>query len=167
MICLYRMAYQDKQDNGCRVDKFLFGLPTREWSSDVCYRLFASVPSVNYFRHLINSIVFETSIMALGRCELYLAVPPPIYIVSNIIEIFTKYLTMAIVYYTILLQHLTCNNEAGYMQYRSTSMLFQMMFKHEFIARIPRKYFLPYQTKYRVSKTSKLAKVIITTKKGI
>lgn len=51
------------------------------------------------------------------------------------------------------------------MQYRSTGILFQMMFTHEFITRIPRKYFLPYQSKYRVSKTSKLAKVIIKLNK--
>lgn len=82
MINLYRLAYQDKQDNGKRVDNFLYGLPVQDWSEQLSYRLFANVATVNYFRHLVNSIVFQTSIMALGRCELYLALPPPIYIAS-------------------------------------------------------------------------------------
>lgn len=44
-------------------------------------------------------------------------------------------------------QHLTCDSRAGLLLYRATTVLFQIFFTHEFVARVPRKYFLPYQFK--------------------
>lgn len=78
---MWRIAYQDKLDNGKRVETFLSGLPVHEWDADVNMRLFACVGSVNFFKHIINSVVFQNGLMALGRCEFYMAMPPPIYIV--------------------------------------------------------------------------------------
>lgn len=77
------MAFQDKLDNGKRVDTFLFGLPINEWDANVNMRVFACVGSVNFFKHIINSVVFQSGLMALGRSEFYLAMPPPIYIVRG------------------------------------------------------------------------------------
>jgi dimethyladenosine transferase 2, mitochondrial len=43
--------------------------------------------------------------------------------------------------------------------YRSTTMLFQIMFEHEFIGKIPREYFLPWQVSPDLRSRNKLAKV--------
>lgn len=45
--------------------------------------------------------------------------------------------------------------------YRASTILFQILFEHKFITKIPRQYFLPYQSKYNLEKRSKLAKVSI------
>lgn len=82
LIGLWRIAFQDKLDNGKRVSDLLSIIPKRDWKDDFNYRLYAAVGSVEFFKHLINSIVFETSILSLGRCEMYFVLPPPLYIVS-------------------------------------------------------------------------------------
>lgn len=84
MLGMWRIAHQDKLDNGKRVETFLHGLPINDWDADVNMRLFACVGSVNFFKHIINSVVFQNGLMALGRCEFYLAMPPPIYIVRTV-----------------------------------------------------------------------------------
>lgn len=48
--------------------------------------VFGAVGSYPFFKHLINSLIFQTSLYNLGRCEMILAMPPPIYIVTNIIN---------------------------------------------------------------------------------
>lgn len=45
--------------------------------------VFGAVGSYHFYKHLINSLIFQTSLYNLGRCEMILAMPPPIYIVSN------------------------------------------------------------------------------------
>lgn len=55
-------------------------------------------------------------------------------------------------------QHLTCSGEAGYLLYRATSILFQILFEYEFIAKLDRKDFLPWTAKTVSKKFSKLDK---------
>lgn len=45
------------------------------------------------------------------------------------------------------------------MLYRATTMLFQIMFTHEYITKLPRKAFLPFQAKYDLTQKNKLAKL--------
>jgi len=45
--------------------------------------VFGAVGSYPFFKHLINSLIFQTSLFNLGRCEMILAIPPPIYIVNT------------------------------------------------------------------------------------
>lgn len=47
------------------------------------------------------------------------------------------------------------------MIYRSTSILFQMLFEYRFITRLPREDFLPAQTEYNFTKGSKLGRVSV------
>lgn len=47
------------------------------------FSVFANVGSVNFIKYLINSIVFQNGLMSKGRPELFLIMPPPLYIVSN------------------------------------------------------------------------------------
>jgi len=46
--------------------------------------VFGAVGSYPFFKHLINSLIFQTSLFNLGRCEMILAIPPPIYIVNTL-----------------------------------------------------------------------------------
>ncbi|KAH8243073.1 hypothetical protein KR032_004323 [Drosophila birchii] len=134
-VNLWKLVYMDKMDGGTRVSDLLNDVPQRAFNDDVNMLVFGAVGSYPFFKHLINSLIFQTSLFNLGRCEMILAMPPPIYI------------------------HLTCTNEIGYLIYRSTSVLFQILFEHQFIAKVPREDFLPMQTDYSPSKGSKLGKV--------
>ncbi|EAT35245.1 AAEL012582-PA [Aedes aegypti] len=133
----WRHSYVDTLDQGGRVEKLLEGLPrgTRWKDEEVNFRLFSVIGSLQFFKSLINSVANQKGLFGLGRCEMVLAVPPLFFV------------------------HLTCRKDAGYKLYRSSSVLFQIFFEHEFIAKIPRKDFLPWpsihsakgrnQTQYR------------------
>ncbi|XP_022216047.1 dimethyladenosine transferase 2, mitochondrial [Drosophila obscura] len=135
MVNLWKLVFMDKMDNGVRVAELLHDVPQRAFNDDINMLVFGAVGSYSFFKHLINSLVFQTSLYNLGRCEMILAMPPPIYI------------------------HLTCNNDVGYLIYRSTTVLFQILFEHRFIAKVPREDFLPLQAEYKLTKSSKLGKV--------
>ncbi|XP_055911186.1 dimethyladenosine transferase 2, mitochondrial [Eupeodes corollae] len=134
-INLWKIVFQDKIDDGSRVANLLADVPKKLYADDPNMVVFGAVGSYVFFKHLINSIVFQNSLFSFGRSELYLVMPPAIYV------------------------HLTCSNEIGYMIYRSSSMLFQMMFEHKFITKLPREYFLPRQAEYKFKKSGKLDKV--------
>ncbi|XP_017071912.2 dimethyladenosine transferase 2, mitochondrial [Drosophila eugracilis] len=134
-VNLWKLVYMDKMDGGSRVADLLNDVPQKAFTDDINMLVFGAVGSYTFFKHLINSLIFQTSLFNLGRCEMILAMPPPIYI------------------------HLTCNNEIGYLIYRSTSVLFQILFEHKFIAKVPREDFLPQQAVYNPTKGSKLGKV--------
>ncbi|ALC46461.1 mtTFB2 [Drosophila busckii] len=134
-VALWKLAYMDKLDNGTRVSDLLQDVPQRAFTEDVNMLVIGAVGSYPFFKHLINSLVFQSSVFNWGRCEMLLALPPPIFI------------------------HLTCSNEIGYLIYRSASMLFQILFEHRFIAKVPREHFLPQQAEFNLGKSSKLGKV--------
>ncbi|XP_037729851.1 dimethyladenosine transferase 2, mitochondrial [Drosophila subpulchrella] len=134
-VNLWKLVYMDKIDGGSRVADLLNDVPQKAFTDDINMLIFGAVGSYPFFKHLINSLIFQTSLFNLGRCEMILAIPPPIYI------------------------HVTCNNEIGYLIYRSTSVLFQILFEHQFIAKVPREDFLPQQTAFSPTKGSKLVKV--------
>uniref|UniRef100_A0A1B0DNZ7 rRNA adenine N(6)-methyltransferase n=1 Tax=Phlebotomus papatasi TaxID=29031 RepID=A0A1B0DNZ7_PHLPP len=136
LTALWRIAYQDKLDNGDRVQKLLDGkLPKRDWTEEPNARIVGAIGSGNFFKHLVNSLVYQSSLLTYGRCEMFLVVPPPIYI------------------------QLTCSKDAGYLLYRYMSVLFQIFFEYEFIQKVPRKAFLPWQHDYNHAKHNKLSKV--------
>lgn len=81
LVGLWRLAYQDKLDNGKRVDTLLADLPTKEWDAQPNLRMFACVGSVVFFKYLLHSLVFQNGLMSMGRCEMYLCMPPPTFIV--------------------------------------------------------------------------------------
>lgn len=135
IVSLWKLSFQDRMDNGTRVSDMLSDLPKREYNEDPTALLFGGVGCYDFFKHLINSIIFQNGLFSWGRMEMFLAVPPPIYI------------------------HLTCNNDIGYLIYRSTSMLFQMIFEYRFITQLPREYFLPNQIEHKIIKGSRLKRV--------
>ncbi|XP_034484704.1 dimethyladenosine transferase 2, mitochondrial [Drosophila innubila] len=135
LVGLHKLAFMDKIDNGMRVADLLCDVPQKAFNEDINMLVLGAVGSYPFFKHLINSLIFQSSLYNLGRCEMMLAMPPPIYI------------------------HLTCSNDIGYLIYRSTSVLFQILFEHRFIAKVPRELFLPQQSNFNLSKSSKLLKI--------
>lgn len=134
-INIWKLAFQDKIDGGSRLDNFFENIPKKSYSDNPNLAVFGAVGSYTFFKHLINSFVFQSSLFSYGRSELYLIMPPAIFV------------------------HLTCSRDVGYMIYRSSSILFQLMFEHRLISKLPREFFLPHQTEYRMKKGSKLGKV--------
>ncbi|XP_013105854.1 dimethyladenosine transferase 2, mitochondrial [Stomoxys calcitrans] len=132
---IWKLVYQDKLDNGNRVQELLRDIPRKAHNQDPNLIIFGAIGSYQFLKHLINSIVFQNSFLTMGRPEMYLVLPPPLYL------------------------HLSCTNEIGYMVYRSTTILFQILFEYRFIAHLPREDFLPTQAEYNTSKGSKLRRV--------
>uniref|UniRef100_A0A1A9VZA8 rRNA adenine N(6)-methyltransferase n=1 Tax=Glossina brevipalpis TaxID=37001 RepID=A0A1A9VZA8_9MUSC len=143
IINLRKLAYMDKIDNGSRVIELLSDVPYKQYNDESNMILFGAVGCIQFFKHLINSVTFDNSLLSLGRAEMYLVMPPPMYLV-NLIE----RLNFAVLFTFILLlvQHLTCSNDVSYLVYRATSILFQILFEYRFIAYLPRDSFLPLQS---------------------
>jgi hypothetical protein len=59
----------------------------------------------------------------------------------------------------IVFQCLTCQPGEGYLFYRSTSVLFQLIFEWCLLEKLPRTAFLPWETKRGTKRWSKLTKV--------
>lgn len=102
----WKYDYMDKMDQSGRVEKMLKGLRRVRWNDEeVNFRLFSVVGSLRFFNTMIHSVGMQKGLFELGRCEMYLVVPPLIYM------------------------HLTCGKEAGYKLYRRNSVLFQILFE--------------------------------------
>ncbi|XP_055382945.1 dimethyladenosine transferase 2, mitochondrial [Condylostylus longicornis] len=129
---LWKLSFRDKMDNGTRLPKLLSNIPKTSFNDDCEVKICGGVGTKNFFKHLITSLTFNTSLFSYGRFEMLLIVPPSIYV------------------------HLTSCKESGYFYYRSTSVLFQIMFEYKFICKIPKFYFLP--TLFDNSTTKKVKK---------
>lgn len=110
MINMFRMAYQDRSDKGKRVQRFLADLPQREWTdAKPTYRMFACVGSVNFFKHLISMTVRQIELMAHGRVEFVLAMPPSLYIVSALMiatVLYSQLYRIVLCYLIIIASHM-------------------------------------------------------------
>lgn len=65
-------------------------------------RLYANIGSTHFFKHLISSIALQHSLMSFGRTEMYLTLPPPVYIVSS----FGYFLKFLLIFYPFLATHM-------------------------------------------------------------
>lgn len=81
-VSLWKLGYLDKLDDGSRVEQLFENIQRKEFDDDTTARLFACVGSIKFFKDLINSVVFQNGIMSIGRSEMYLVVPPPIFLVN-------------------------------------------------------------------------------------
>ncbi|XP_037040482.1 dimethyladenosine transferase 2, mitochondrial isoform X2 [Bradysia coprophila] len=117
---LQRSLYVDQLTGGNRIDRTLSGLPSTEWENDTNFTLFGATGSSSFFWHLINSIVYQNSILALGRCEMYMVMPS------------LTYMTLA------------GSNSSALQYYRSLSILFQIFFEYQLLDKFPRADFLPH-----------------------
>lgn len=80
---LWRLVYLDKHDNENRFGKIFEKVTTKNWSEDVASKIIIATGSLAFFKHLIVSIVSNTSLFTYGRHEIYAIVPPLLYIVSK------------------------------------------------------------------------------------
>lgn len=84
LTSLWKMYYVDKLDQGTRIDEALRDLNKKDYDDDTNIRMFVSTCSLPFIKHLINSMIFQTSLTSHGRCEFFMCLPPPLYIVSHL-----------------------------------------------------------------------------------
>ncbi|CRK90054.1 CLUMA_CG003775, isoform A [Clunio marinus] len=128
------MALVDKIDGGNRISELLKGVQRTDYVNEPNARLFGATSSISFINALINSVIFQNSVTAAGRCEYFLIIPPWIFIT------------------------LTCSNEAGYMVYRTISVLFQLLFEYEFIQKVSSEDLLPWQVEVKKMPYNKMGK---------
>nr|CAD7425591.1 unnamed protein product [Timema monikensis] len=82
LFSMWKMVFQDKLDNGARMDTVLEGIAKRSWTDGIeaAMKIVGVLPSLGFIKHLLNSITFHTGIMVYGRPELYLIMNPALYI---------------------------------------------------------------------------------------
>lgn len=132
---LAKLNFQDNQDGGSRVQGLFSGVHSTEWHNDPVMKIIGVLPSMSFIKYVIQSHVFQTGIMTYGRPEFYLVMAPVLYF------------------------NLTSKPGDGYMFYRSTSVLFQLIFEWHLLEKLPRVGFLPWQVKQSMKKWAKLTKV--------
>nr|CAD7457563.1 unnamed protein product [Timema tahoe] len=131
LFSMWKMVFQDKLDNGARMDTVLEGIAKRSWTDGIeaAMKIVGVLPSLGFIKHLLNSITFQTGIMIYGRPELYLIMNPALYIVT------------------------------GYLQYRASSVLFQILFTSDLLTKLPRKAILPWIIDSSTKKLSNVKKI--------
>ncbi|PNF30306.1 hypothetical protein B7P43_G15016 [Cryptotermes secundus] len=135
LFTLPKLAFQDNQDGGSRVRSLFRGVPKSEWKDDPVMKIVGVLPSLSFIKYIIQSHVFQHGVMALGRPEFYFVMTPAHYFC------------------------LTCQPGDGYFFYRSTSVLFQLIFEWCLLEKLPRTGFLPWEMKRGTKRWSKVAKV--------
>uniref|UniRef100_A0A336MXX8 Dimethyladenosine transferase 2, mitochondrial n=1 Tax=Culicoides sonorensis TaxID=179676 RepID=A0A336MXX8_CULSO len=131
-VGLWRLAYIDKQTNNNRVKKLLEIFPKRNWEENFSSRIFVATGSLAFYKHLVISILTDSTLFTRGRHEIYAVIPPILYFL------------------------LTSTNKLGYIMYRSISVLFQILFEYQLLTKLNRKDFLPWPAKRIVKKHLKL-----------
>ncbi|XP_026480269.1 dimethyladenosine transferase 2, mitochondrial-like [Ctenocephalides felis] len=126
---VWKLSYQDKHTSSKKVAALLGDLPQIPWGKDFCSTIIGIAPSNSFLNHLITSLVFQHSLMMWGRHQFFLVITPRQYI------------------------HYTCNGNTGYMFYRASSIMFQILFKFKFLCKVPRKSFLPWVQTFLTSTT--------------
>lgn len=85
-----RYSYLDSIDQGNRMKKLLNGLPRKHWNEEGAnFRLFSAVDTMGFFKSLMGGIQHQKDLFTLGRCEMYLAVPPTIFKVVEHLRSYT------------------------------------------------------------------------------
>ncbi|XP_063705331.1 dimethyladenosine transferase 2, mitochondrial [Culicoides brevitarsis] len=115
-------------DNGERFSSIMKLLPKQDWKDKPPSKIIVSSGSLMFYKHLMTSVLTNTSIFSSGRHEIFAVMPPILYFL------------------------LTSTNQIGYGLYRSTSVLFQILFEFEFITKLDRKDFLPWPSKQIIKK---------------
>ncbi|XP_058461497.1 dimethyladenosine transferase 2, mitochondrial [Malaya genurostris] len=117
-ICKY--SYQNR---GIKLEQLIAGgkeSPRKQMPDGVNLRLFSTVDSLKFFKSLIGSVISQTGLFSYVEWEMMLVIPP------------------------LLFEQLTCDRTAGYAMFRKHTVLFQIFFEYELLARIPRNHLLPW-----------------------
>lgn len=73
---IWKLAFQDKMDEGNRVEELLGNLCIKDAvSADRSVNIIGSMPGLSFVRHLINNIIFHNTTNQLGKPELFITMP--------------------------------------------------------------------------------------------
>ncbi|KAJ6643173.1 Dimethyladenosine transferase 2, mitochondrial, partial [Pseudolycoriella hygida] len=131
------VRFVDAVSGSRKMDELLADLPITKWQNGINFRLFGITQSTQFFNELISSIVYQNGILSLGRCELYIMLPPLLYMIF------------------------TSSAEASSFYYRPHSMLFQVFFEYELLDKFSRADIEPSVAKY--SKLSRRSEILRKT----
>ncbi|XP_049954047.1 dimethyladenosine transferase 2, mitochondrial [Schistocerca serialis cubense] len=123
ILDLAKFKFQDKMDSGSRVETIIKRVPARSWNDEIAFRVVGVLPSFGFLKYLMLSHILQSGLMLQGRPELYVVISPTLY------------------------HHLTCNSKASYRYYRSTTVIFQLIFEAMLLSKVPRKAFFPWITR--------------------
>ncbi|XP_047536831.1 dimethyladenosine transferase 2, mitochondrial [Vanessa atalanta] len=114
---MWKLAFQDKMDQGNRIEKLLEELATDD--NDRILSIVGAMPSLSFVKHLINTIVFHNATSHLGRPDLYIVMPGH--------------------YYEFL-----ADSSVQMNKHKSVPSLFQLLFDYEVLNKVPKVHFLPW-----------------------
>lgn len=120
ILDLVKFKFQDKMDCGTRVDTIVQRIPIRSWNDDIAFRMVGVLPSFGFLKYVMLSHILQSGLMLRGRPEFYFIISPSLY------------------------HHLTCNSEASHRYYRSTTVIFQLIFEATLLLKVPRNAFFPW-----------------------
>ncbi|XP_063367717.1 dimethyladenosine transferase 2, mitochondrial [Cydia amplana] len=114
---MWKLAFQDKMDQGNRIQELLGDLATDD--PDRVVTIVGSMPGLSFVKHLINTIVFHNTTSHLGRPDLFITMPGHHY----------EFLT---------------DNEIQNRKHMAVPTLFQLLFDFKILANVPKVHFLPW-----------------------
>ncbi|XP_023935840.2 dimethyladenosine transferase 2, mitochondrial [Bicyclus anynana] len=124
---MWKLAFQDKLDDGNRLQELLGDLATDD--SDRILNIIGAMPSLTFVKHLITTIVFHNETSQLGRPDLYFAMPGHHY----------EFLT---------------DSSIQMSKYKSVPALFQLLFDFKILDKVPKVHFLPWMHNQNNAKSS-------------
>ncbi|CAK1550527.1 unnamed protein product [Leptosia nina] len=115
---MWKLAFQDKMDQGNRVRELLGELATNDRGRKI--NIVGAMPGLLFVKHLINTIVFHDTLSLLGKPDLFIILPKHHY----------EFLT------DLTVQHGKC---------LTVPSLFQIMFNYKILEKVPKAHFLPWR----------------------
>ncbi|CAH0728458.1 unnamed protein product, partial [Brenthis ino] len=114
---MWKLAFQDKKDQGNRINELLGDLMT--YDTDRILNIIGAMPSLSFVRHLINTIVFHNDTNHLGRPDMYIVMPGH--------------------HYEFLVDS---GIQMG--KHKAVPALFQLLFDFKVLNKVPKAHFLPW-----------------------
>ncbi|CAG9789335.1 unnamed protein product [Diatraea saccharalis] len=124
---MWKLAFQDKMDNGNRIKELLGDLSTHDNNRIV--KIIGAMPGLNFIKHLINNIVFHDMNNHLGKPDLFITMPGYNY----------EFLT---------------DSQVQTGKHKSLPALFQLLFDFKVLGSVPKAHFLPWTYPPNIKKLS-------------
>lgn len=81
LLSLSRYATADFLDDGTRVSELFRGIVKKEFHEEPAGRVVMHTCSFALLRQLLRSVMFQNTLMASGRFEVYACIPPMLWMV--------------------------------------------------------------------------------------
>lgn len=82
ILKITKLYYIDKIIGSSRVKEILQGVESKKWENETSMQIITATSSIEFFNHLLKSLLFRNCFMFHGRPVFYLAVPPSVWNVS-------------------------------------------------------------------------------------